>query len=84
MFAAINPFAHLSTLVSPVIMQTYVIVMIVLVAGGTLFDIIHKRSGAYFFANWRRFEEQCAAAGRQRPNGGDCRADRRRRRAGLG
>jgi hypothetical protein len=53
MFAAINPFAHLSTLVSPVIMQTYVIVMIVLVAGGTLFDIIHKRSAAYFFANWR-------------------------------
>jgi hypothetical protein len=49
----INPFAQLSTLVSPLIMQTYVVVMIVLVAGGTFFDIINKRSAAYFFANWR-------------------------------
>jgi hypothetical protein len=48
-----NPFAQLSTLVPPTIMQSYLVVMIVLVAGGTLFDIIHKRSAAYFFANWR-------------------------------
>ena len=34
-------------------MQTYVVVMIVLVVGGTLFDIWHKKSAAYFFANWR-------------------------------
>ena len=48
-----NPFAQLSTSISPAIMQAYVIVMIVLVAGGTLFDVIHKRSATYFFANWR-------------------------------
>jgi hypothetical protein len=34
-------------------MQTYVVVMIVLVAGGTLYDMAHKRSATYFFRNWR-------------------------------
>jgi hypothetical protein len=48
-----NPFAELSALVPPVVMQTYVAVMIVLVAGGTLFDIIRKKSARYFFNNWR-------------------------------
>jgi hypothetical protein len=35
-------------------MKTYVVVMILLVAGGTLFDIIHKGSARYFFDNWRK------------------------------
>jgi hypothetical protein len=48
-----NPFAELSTLVPPIVMQTYVVVMIVLVAGGTLYDIVHKQSARYFFQNWR-------------------------------
>jgi uncharacterized membrane protein (DUF485 family) len=48
-----NPFAELSASVQPAIMQTYVIVMAVLVVGGTLFDVIHKRSAEYFFDNWR-------------------------------
>ena len=39
-----NPFAELSGSISPAVMQAYVIVMIALVVGGTLFDIIHKRS----------------------------------------
>ena len=34
-------------------MQTYVVVMIVLVVAGTLFDIWHKGSAAYFFESWR-------------------------------
>jgi len=34
-------------------MQTYIICMIILVAGGTLFDTIHKGSAKYFFNNWR-------------------------------
>ena len=38
----INPFAELSTTVSVDVMQGFVSVMIALVAGGTLFDIIHK------------------------------------------
>jgi len=49
-----NPFAELSGSISPTIMQTYVVVMAILVAGGTLIDIIHKGSAAYFFANWRQ------------------------------
>mgnify|MGYP001183591262 CR=1 FL=1 len=49
----INPFAELSATISPVVMQAYIVVMILLVVGGTLFDIIHKRSAKYFFDNWR-------------------------------
>src|SRR5271170_3894084 len=48
-----NPFAVLSASVPPVVMQTYVIVMALLVVGGTLFDVVHKRSAQYFFDNWR-------------------------------
>jgi hypothetical protein len=48
-----NPFAELSASISPVAMQTYVVVMALLVAGGTLFDIVHKKSARYFFDNWR-------------------------------
>jgi len=53
MFAT-NPFAVLSAQVPPAIIQGYVIVMIVLVAAGTLFDIVHKGSARYFFDNWRK------------------------------
>ena len=49
-----NPFAALSASISPAAMQTYVVIMIVLVAAGTLFDIVHKGSAKYFFANWRK------------------------------
>jgi len=48
-----NPFAELSATISPSVMQTYVVIMIILVAGGTLFDVIHKKSAKYFFDNWR-------------------------------
>ena len=50
MFAS-NPFAEISASVAPVVMQTYVVIMIVLVAAGTLFDVIHKGSAKYFFNN---------------------------------
>lgn len=49
-----NPFAELSVLVPPTVMQVYVVIMIILVAGGTLFDILHKKSAKYFFNNWRK------------------------------
>jgi hypothetical protein len=51
---AINPFAALSTSISPAVMQGFVLVMIALVAAGTLFDIVHKGSAKYFFSNWAR------------------------------
>lgn len=50
-FAA-NPFAELSATIPPAIMQTYLVLMILLVAGGTLFDVVHKKSARYFFDNW--------------------------------
>src|SRR5215469_3897282 len=53
-----NPFAVLSASVPPAIMQAYIVVMAVLVAAGTLFDIIHKRSATYFFNNWRKFNKR--------------------------
>jgi hypothetical protein len=49
-----NPFAELSASIPPAVMQTYVVLMIVLVAAGTLFDILHKGSAKYFFDNWRK------------------------------
>jgi hypothetical protein len=50
----INPFAELSQTISPTIMQGFVIVMLACVAGGTLFDIIHKGSAKYFFGLVRK------------------------------
>jgi hypothetical protein len=48
-----NPFAELSASIPPIVMQAYIVVMVVLVAGGTLFDVYHKKSAQYFFNNWR-------------------------------
>ena len=45
----INPFTQLSSSVPSIVMQSFVILMILFVAGGTLFDIIHKGSAKYFF-----------------------------------
>lgn len=53
-----NPFAELSASIPPAVMQTYVVVMILLVAGGTLIDIIHKRSAKYFFDHWQKAKDE--------------------------
>jgi hypothetical protein len=53
----INPFAALSASIPPAVMQAYVVLMIVLVAAGTLFDIVHKGSAKYFFQNWRKSKD---------------------------
>ena len=39
-------------------MQTYLIIMIILVMGGTLFDVVHKGSAKYFFANFKKSKKQ--------------------------
>ena len=46
-----NPFLELSGLISPLAMQLYVIAMVILVAGGTILDTLHKKSAQYFFEN---------------------------------
>jgi len=58
----INPFSELSGLISPIVMQIYVIAMVILVVGGTLLDTIHKKSAKYFFEN---AEKQKKMANRQ-------------------
>jgi hypothetical protein len=49
-----NPFAELSALIAPYFMQTYIVVMIILVALGTIYDVLHKKSAQYFRANMAR------------------------------
>jgi len=49
-----NPFAALSASISPGVMQGYVIVMVLLVVVGTLYEVWHKGSAKYFFATWRK------------------------------
>ncbi|MGB5474825.1 MAG: adenylyl-sulfate reductase, partial [Gammaproteobacteria bacterium] len=50
----INPFSELSASISPMVMQGYVILMILLVIGGTVLDMIHKKSAQYFFENAKK------------------------------
>jgi hypothetical protein len=49
MFA--NPFHDLSGFLTPAVMQTYVVLMFLAVVGGTIYDVIHKKSAQYFFEN---------------------------------
>jgi len=46
-----NPFSELSAFIPPIAMQLYVILMFLLVVGGTILDTIHKKSAQYFFEN---------------------------------
>jgi hypothetical protein len=59
-----NPFAAAAAaeLVSPLAMRVYVILMAIVVAVGTLFDIYHKGSGKYFAL--RREKTRAAAKNR--------------------
>jgi len=50
----INPFSELSASISPLVMQGYVILMILMVIGGTVLDMIHKKSAQYFFENAKK------------------------------
>ena len=52
-----NPFAELSAFIAPSMMQSFVIIMILLVVGGTLFDVWHKKSAKYFFEASRKAKE---------------------------
>ena len=47
----LNPFSELVGFISPMAMQVYVIAMVLLVIGGTVLDMIHKKSARYFFEN---------------------------------
>ena len=52
-----NPFAELSGFISPDAMQIYVVLMVILVVGGVVLDMIHKKSAQYFFENSKKAEK---------------------------
>lgn len=62
-----NPFAQLSASISPDVMQTYVVVMFLLVVVGTLYEVVHKGSAKYFFQNMRKTK----AKGAKQVGGGE-------------
>jgi len=53
-----NPFAQLNAqapdIFTPGLMQAFIILMILLVIGGTIFDVLHKKSAKYFFENTKK------------------------------
>ena len=52
-----NPFAELSAFISPGLMKAYVVLMVLLVIGGTLLDMRHKQSAKYFFENSKKAQK---------------------------
>jgi len=61
MFPA-NPFAILAEFISTGLLQAYVVLMILAVVLGTVFDLVHGRKALFFLREWRRDR---AAARRQ-------------------
>ena len=53
-----NPFADLSATIPSFAMQAYVIAMFLLVIGGTVLDMIHKKSAKYFLENAKKSRER--------------------------
>ena len=49
-----NPFSELSAFISPTVMQGYIILMVLLVVGGTVLDMLHKKSAKYFFEDAKK------------------------------
>ncbi len=46
-----NPFSELSEFIPNLMIQGYIILMVLMVIGGTVLDMIHKKSAQYFFEN---------------------------------
>lgn len=46
-----NPFAELAAVISPSAIQGYIVLMFIMVVGGTILDMMHKKSAKYFFEN---------------------------------
>ena len=61
MFTA-NPFIPLAEFMSPTVMQAYLVLMVLAVAVGTVFDMLHKKSAQFFALEWQASR---AAAKRQ-------------------
>lgn len=57
MFTA-NPFLSLADIVSPAVMQGYLVLMALAVAAGTVFDMLHKQSAKFFAREWQASRAQ--------------------------
>jgi hypothetical protein len=60
---SVNPFAVAGASLPAGFLQWFLVVMILAVVVGTLFDIVHKGSARYFFANMRRSKDKGRAIG---------------------
>ena len=49
-----NPFSILAETVSPIAMQSFIIAMVILIAIGTIIQMIHHKNLTYFFRNARK------------------------------
>ena len=54
---SINPFVELSSFISAIAMQIFVLVMVALTVGGTILDMIHKKNAKYFFENSKKLKK---------------------------
>jgi hypothetical protein len=59
-----NPFSELSASIPAMVMQAYIILMILMVIGGTVLDMIHKKSAQYFFENAKKAQNSETICGR--------------------
>ncbi|HSC98112.1 MAG TPA: adenylyl-sulfate reductase, partial [Casimicrobiaceae bacterium] len=55
---SVNPFAVAGASLPAGFLQGFLVVMVLAVVAGTLFDIVHKGSARYFFANLRRSKDR--------------------------
>ena len=53
-----NPFSLLSAYIPSIFMQLFVILMVILLVAGTIFDMIHKKNVKYFFENAKKAKKQ--------------------------
>tara|TARA_B100000965_G_scaffold273561_1_gene231572 strand:+ start:115 stop:909 length:795 start_codon:yes stop_codon:yes gene_type:complete len=54
----LNPFSDLSEIVSPLLMQAFIIAMVALIAIGTIIQMIHHKNITYFFNNAKKAKLQ--------------------------
>ncbi len=55
---SVNPFAVAGASLPAGFLQGFLVVMVLAVVAGTLFDIVHKGSARYFFANMRKSKDK--------------------------
>jgi hypothetical protein len=54
---SLNPFAVAGASLPAGFLQGFLVVMVLFVVAGTLFDVVHKGSAKYFFANMRKSKD---------------------------